>query len=60
MKDKVIKCKNCGQDFAWTTDEQAFYKQKDLKPPLRCPICRAAFKVAEKDKFRGKIARNQS
>jgi endogenous inhibitor of DNA gyrase (YacG/DUF329 family) len=55
MKDKIIKCIECAQDFAWTVGEQEFYQQKGLKPPVRCPICRAAFKEAKKDKFRGRI-----
>lgn len=55
MKDKVITCESCHQEFAWTADEQEFYNQKGLKPPTHCPICRAALKQAKKDKFRGKL-----
>ena len=55
--DKVIRCKVCHQDFAWTVEEQVFYQEKGLKPPTRCPICRAAFKAAKKDGFRGKITK---
>jgi len=54
-KDKVIKCRQCGQSFAWTAGEQEFYAQKRLQTPKYCPICRAALKRAEKDDFRGKI-----
>lgn len=53
--DQVIKCIDCHQEFAWTSDEQEYYGQKELKPPSRCPMCRAAFKAAKEDRFRGKI-----
>jgi len=55
IKDQIIKCINCQQGFAWTADEQVFFSQKGLKPPVHCPICRAALSAAQKDKFRGKI-----
>lgn len=55
MKDKIIKCIDCNQDFAWTANEQEFYEEKNLKPPTRCPICRATYKAARKDRFRGKV-----
>ncbi|MBU0619116.1 zinc-ribbon domain-containing protein [Patescibacteria group bacterium] len=55
MKDKIIKCQDCAQEFAWTIGEQEFYQQKDLKPPVRCPICRATHKAAADDNFRGKV-----
>ncbi len=55
MKDKVIQCIDCQQKFPWVVEEQEFYQEKGLKPPTRCPICRAAFKEAKKDKFRGRI-----
>jgi len=53
--DEVIKCVDCAQDFAWTSDEQEYYGQKGLKSPSRCPICRAAFRAAKEDRFRGKF-----
>jgi hypothetical protein len=55
MPDKVLVCKQCGQEFAWTEDEQDFFFKKGLKPPARCMFCRAALKKAKKDKFRGRI-----
>ncbi len=54
-KDKVIECVQCGQKFVWTQGEQEFYKEKGLRPPSRCPICRATFKAAKEDNFRGEI-----
>lgn len=55
MKDKIIKCEHCAQDFAWTIEEQEFYKRKGWQEPKHCPICRGALKAAREDKFRGKI-----
>ena len=53
--DKVIKCIDCAQDFPWTIGEQEFYAQKGLRSPIRCPMCRSAFKAAKEDRFRGRI-----
>lgn len=55
-QDKVIVCKSCGQEFAWTAGEQKFYDEKGLQPPTHCRICRAALEEAKKDEFRGKLA----
>jgi len=54
-KDKIIICQDCGQEFVWTLGEQGFYEEKGLKEPVRCPMCRATYKAAKKDKFRGEI-----
>ncbi len=55
MKDKIIECQQCQQDFAWTIGEQEFYEKKALKMPKYCPICRSTLKAAKEDKFRGKM-----
>jgi CxxC-x17-CxxC domain-containing protein len=39
-QDKKIQCKDCGKDFVWTADEQAFYQEKGFNEPLRCKDCR--------------------
>lgn len=45
MPDKIIACKDCGSDFAFTEGEQAFYKEKGFEnEPVRCPDCRKARK----------------
>jgi putative zinc ribbon protein len=54
MPDKIITCQNCGQEFAWTSDEQEFYASKNLSQPKHCMICRSILKNASSDKFRGK------
>ena len=45
MADKTITCKDCGADFTFSENEQAFYKEKGFEnEPQRCPSCRAAKK----------------
>ena len=53
--DQIIRCQDCGQDFVWTEGEQEFYQEKGLAAPTRCAVCRAVFKAAQQDKFRGKV-----
>ena len=38
--DKVIKCKECGEDFVFTENEQKFYAEKGFPEPKRCKFCR--------------------
>ncbi|MGH2490085.1 MAG: zinc-ribbon domain containing protein [Candidatus Limnocylindria bacterium] len=41
--DKTLTCKDCGQEFIWTSGEQEFYQARGLvNEPGRCPTCRAA------------------
>ena len=43
FEDKTLTCRECGQEFVFTTGEQEFYQQKGLlNEPSRCPTCRAA------------------
>ena len=45
MADKTLKCKDCGAEFVFTENEQAFYKEKGFEnEPQRCADCRAARK----------------
>ena len=48
-KDKIIKCQDCQSEFAFTGGEQEFFEKQGLKEPVRCMICRATHKAAEKD-----------
>lgn len=45
MTDKIIKCKDCGQEFIFTVGEQEFYKERGLNTPARCKSCRKARKL---------------
>jgi hypothetical protein len=50
MADKTIKCKDCGADFLFTENEQAFYKEKGFEnEPQRCADCRRAKKQQRND-----------
>ena len=41
--DKTLTCKDCGQEFIWTSGEQEFYQARGLvNEPGRCTSCRAA------------------
>ena len=41
LRDKTIKCKDCGEEFIFTVREQEFYAEKGLRnEPQRCKSCR--------------------
>ena len=45
--DKVLVCKDCGQEFTFTAGEQEFYAEKGFtNEPQRCKACRDARKAA--------------
>lgn len=42
-QDKTLVCKDCGKEFTFSADEQAFFAEKGFEnEPGRCPACRAA------------------
>lgn len=43
--DKILVCKDCFTEFAFTAGEQEFYKEHDFVEPKRCPECRRARKT---------------
>lgn|GEM_PF-118086 len=47
-QDKIIACKDCGEEFIFTIREQDFYAQKGFtNDPTRCVACRAARKQGQ-------------
>ncbi|WP_026486325.1 zinc-ribbon domain-containing protein [Caldanaerobius polysaccharolyticus] len=49
-QDKVLVCKDCGQEFVWTAGEQEFYAEKGFQnAPVRCKACRAARKNSRRN-----------
>lgn len=45
FEDKVLKCKDCGNDFVFTVGEQEFYAEKGFEnEPARCKDCRISRK----------------
>ena len=50
LKDKTIKCKDCGAEFIFTVNDQKFYQEKGFtNEPKRCKTCREK-KKAEREK----------
>ncbi|NLB61503.1 MAG: zinc-binding protein [Clostridiales bacterium] len=42
FQDKVLVCKDCGQEFTFTAGEQEFYAEKGFQnQPAHCRDCRA-------------------
>ncbi len=41
FEDKVLVCKDCGNEFVFTVGEQEFYAEKGFQnEPVRCKECR--------------------
>lgn len=48
-EDKILKCRECGQEFTFTAGEQEFYAERGFNnAPSRCKACRDAKKSAAK------------
>lgn len=47
--DRTLTCADCGQEFAFSSTEQAFYADRGFTEPRRCANCRAARKTARGD-----------
>jgi len=44
-QDKDLQCADCGETFAFTSEEQEFFASKGYtNEPKRCPACRQARK----------------
>ena len=49
FEDKTLVCKECGNEFVFTSGEQEFYSEKGFQnEPQRCKDCRTARKVASR------------
>lgn len=47
-RDRILTCRDCGQDFTFTVGEQEFYASKGLtNTPSRCPSCRSARRAGQ-------------
>lgn len=47
FQDRTLTCRDCGEAFAFSSGEQAFFASKGLtNDPQRCTTCRAAAKRA--------------
>ncbi|MDL2206005.1 zinc-ribbon domain containing protein [Eubacteriales bacterium OttesenSCG-928-N13] len=46
-EDKTLVCRDCGNEFVFTSGEQAFYAEKGFQnEPTRCKECRDARKAS--------------
>lgn len=42
FNDKILTCRDCGQEFVFSASEQEFFAEKGFtNEPGRCPQCRA-------------------
>ncbi|HVJ48952.1 zinc-ribbon domain containing protein [Desulfitobacterium sp.] len=58
--DKILTCRDCGQEFTFSASEQEFYAEKGFtNEPSRCPQCRAAKKQQTRGNSRGGYDRPQ-
>ena len=39
-----MTCADCGREFAFSAEEQRFFREKGFDPPKRCKECRQARK----------------
>ncbi|GAC1633467.1 MAG: zinc-ribbon domain containing protein [Chloroflexota bacterium] len=39
--DRSLSCVQCGNEFTFTADDQAFHAGRGYQDPKRCPSCRA-------------------
>ncbi len=50
-EDKILVCKDCGNEFVFTAGEQEFYAEKGFEnEPQRCKSCRDARKGARSER----------
>jgi NAD-dependent SIR2 family protein deacetylase len=45
LKNKTIRCVDCGADFTFSVGEQRYFLSKGLSVPKRCPQCRLKRKL---------------
>ena len=46
LKDKRLKCIDCGTCFIFSVGEQRYFLSKSLSEPKRCPQCRLKRKLS--------------
>jgi CxxC-x17-CxxC domain-containing protein len=57
--DKTLTCRDCSQEFVFTTGEQEFFASRGLtNEPGRCPECRAQRKQSQGSYSGGGYATN--
>jgi len=60
-RDRILTCRDCGQEFTFSAGEQEFYASKGLTNiPSRCPSCRAARRGNQSTAFSPRTPRGES
>lgn len=58
--DKVLRCRDCGNEFVFTSSAQEFYALKGpTNQPSRCRACRAARRAERADGVAGSQPRRE-
>ncbi|MFA6807660.1 MAG: zinc-ribbon domain containing protein [Eubacteriales bacterium] len=60
FEDKILTCRDCGEEFTFSASEQEFFAEKGFtNEPGRCPACRAAKKQQNRGGSGGGYGRQQ-
>jgi len=52
LEDKTLVCRDCGNEFVFTTGEQEFYLSRGLEnEPSRCTECRSSRRRERQDSY---------
>lgn len=52
MNNKTLICRDCGEEFVFSSSEQSFFNKKGYSEPKRCKSCRKKRKLKkEEDRF---------
>jgi len=57
VSEQRLTCADCGRDFAFSAEEQRFFREKGFDPPKRCRDCRQAKKEQRGDGGGGRGSR---
>jgi hypothetical protein len=53
MSEQRLTCADCGRQFAFSAEDQRYFREKGFDPPKRCKECRAAKKAQRESGGRG-------
>lgn len=53
MEEKLLRCRDCGESFIFSTDEQLIFSENEWDAPCRCHDCRQAKKERSRDPYAG-------
>lgn len=52
-EEKSLNCRDCKEDFVFSSGEQSFYAEKGFNPPVRCKTCRDHKKAQQGQQVQG-------